>query len=458
MRAPWIAVLAVACAASGCSAAGGAGHGAPAGERRAIVVSIDGLMPAVYTAPDAHGLAVPTLRAMVRGGAWARSARSVMPAVTYPAHTTMATGVEPGAHGIVGNRAFDPLERNKEGWRWYAEDIRAPALWDAVEASGRTAALVSWPVTVGARASFLVPEYWRAGTPEDQKLLRALSTPGLLERVEARFPDLWRRLTPPNVSDEASVDVAVHLIETAAPDLIMIHIWMVDENQHVGGPWSPRARAAIENADRQLARLIAACRRRGVWDQTALFVVSDHGFATAHTVVSLAALLRERGLIAAGPGGVLASWRAAVQSNGGTAYIYLADPGDAEAARMVRELLATLSTGPDAVVRRILEPPAIRALGGDPTAALAVEAADGFVFADGVGLPWRRPATSPGQHGYAPDRESMRASFLAYGPGVRAAELGDVSLTDVAPTVAGWLGLRMPRAAGRAIGLAAATR
>lgn len=425
----------------------------PPARPRAIIVSIDGLMPEAYTAPDRHGLAVPTLRAMVAGGAWATAARSVMPSVTYPAHTTIATGVPPALHGIAGNRAVDPLERNQSGWRWYSEEIRVPTLWQVVEGAGRSAALINWPVTVGARARFVVPEFWRAGTADDQKLLRALSTPGLLERVEARFPDLWQKLTPPDVADAASIDIAVHLIEASRPDLIMVHIWVVDDMQHQHGPWSPRARAAIEEADRQLARLIAACRRSRTWDETALVVVSDHGFATAHTLVKLGALLRERGLVRVDAAGKPTRWRAAVQSNDGMAYLYLADPGDRAAAAELRALLASLASGPDAVLRRVLEPEEIRRLGGDPAAALAVEAADGFTFADGVAGPWRRPVTSVGQHGYGPDRAAMQASFLAYGPGVRRAALGRVSLEDVAPTAAAWLGVRLERARGRDLDL-----
>ena len=32
---------------------------------RLVVVSVDGLMPDAYLDPDAHGLAIPTLRALV---------------------------------------------------------------------------------------------------------------------------------------------------------------------------------------------------------------------------------------------------------------------------------------------------------------------------------------------------------------------------------------------------------
>jgi predicted AlkP superfamily pyrophosphatase or phosphodiesterase len=425
--------------------------------RRMIVVSIDGLMPESYRTPDQYGLRVPTLRSMVATGASASLAATVMPAVTYPAHTTIATGVSPGVHGILSNRAFDPLERNQDGWRWYSEDIRVPTIWDAVAAAGRVTALVHWPVTVGAKASFLVPEYWRAGTVEDQKLLRAMATPGLLDAVETRFPDLWRKLTPPDVKDEASVDIGVHLIETAAPDLLMIHIWMVDEMQHRHGPWSSEAIAAIEEADRQLQRLITACQRAGLWEDTALLVVSDHGFAraTTKTVVRPAVLLAERGLIERGPEGKVTNWKAAVQANGGTAYVYVADPDDPILARAARDALEPLLSGPEPVVRRVLTHDQIIALGGDSKASFAIEAADGFSFSDGTTGPLRAAASSPGQHGWAPDHASMHASFLAVGPKVTRADLGAVNLTDVAPTVARWLGVALPTAATAGINLTA---
>src|SRR5215510_16411957 len=95
---------------------------------RVVVISIDGLMPDAYLDPDGHGLAVPTLRALVAGGAAAR-VRGVMPTVTYPSHTTMVTGVPPRVHGIVSNQPLDPLGKNHDGWRWYAEDIRVPTLY-----------------------------------------------------------------------------------------------------------------------------------------------------------------------------------------------------------------------------------------------------------------------------------------------------------------------------------------
>ena len=62
----------------------------------------------------------------------------VIPTVTYPSHTTLVTGVWPAKHGIYANTTFDPLQKNYQGWYWYAEDIHVPTLWDAAREAGRT--------------------------------------------------------------------------------------------------------------------------------------------------------------------------------------------------------------------------------------------------------------------------------------------------------------------------------
>lgn len=421
-------------------------------QRIAIVVSVDGLLPEAYTTPDAHGLAVPTLRAAVASGAWARSVTTVMPSVTYPAHITLSTGAPPAVHGIVSNKAFDPLEKNDKGWRWYAEDIRARTLWDAAGAAGKTAGLVQWPVTVGARARFLVPEFWRARNEEDLKLLRALSTPGLLEAAERRFPALWKHADlAEGFVDESTVDVAVYMLESGPPDLLMIHLPDVDGAEHDQGAWSAEAKAAMEVADRQIARLVETCRARGLWERTALFIVSDHGMAASVTELRPMVLFREAGLVDVdAASGAPTAWRAAIQANGGTAYVYLKVRGDRATGDRVRAILAphAAAGGP---IRRVMEPAEVARLGGDPEAFLALEAADGFVFQEGVAGTWQKPSGSRGHHGWAPDQAPMNASFLAFGPGVRGVALGDIAMTDVAPTVAAWLGLALPDATGRAL-------
>jgi predicted AlkP superfamily pyrophosphatase or phosphodiesterase len=424
----------------------------PAPDRHVIVVSIDGLMPASYLDPDAHGLEVPTLRAMRAGGAYAEGVMSVLPTVTYPAHTSIATGAWPATHGIGTNTVFDPLEKNLNGWYWYAEDIAVPTIWDAAREAGLRTALINWPVTVGARATALVPEYWRAGTEDDAKLARAMSTPGLLDAVQERFPDLWDRFTPPHVADAASVDVAVHLLETAAPNLMLVHTWMVDEYQHRSGPWSDQARARIETADAQLARLIEAAQRAGIWERTTIVVVSDHGFVAVDTTLRPGALVKEHDLVTLDDAGKVIDWRVGFIASAGTTFFYLKDEGDTEALARLQRVLTPMASGEGATLRTVYDRDAIRELRGDPTAVLAVEAADGHAFAGGYDGPWISPGHK-GQHGFDPRRPEMQAALLIYGPGIAPGVIPDARLVDVAPTIAGWLELDLPTAEGRPLAM-----
>src|SRR5262249_8946978 len=137
-------IVLVAAACGGARAPDGAPPAAPPGAGRVVVGSVDGLMPDAYLDPAAHRLSIPTPRPRVARGAAGR-VRGVMPTVTYPSHTTMVTGVPPRMHGIVTNRPLDPLSKNFDGWRWYAEDIAVPTLYQAVEAQHRAAALIVWP-------------------------------------------------------------------------------------------------------------------------------------------------------------------------------------------------------------------------------------------------------------------------------------------------------------------------
>ena len=418
-----------------------------------IIVSIDGLMPAAYISPDTYGLKVPTLREAVRNGAWSEGARSVFPSITYPAHATIATGADPGVHGIMSNLAFDPLGKNRQGWRWYASDIRAPTLWDAARARGLSAALVWWPTTVGARADAVVPEYWRAAVEEDVKLLRALATPGLLDAVAARFPTFAAGFTPPALKDEALTDIAVHALDALKPHLVMLHLPRVDHEEHTSGPFSDQVNTVIEAADQQLARLIAAAKNAGTWNETALIVLSDHGFARISRRVRPGTLLQENNLVTIEQNRVT-DWKAAIMVTAASAYIYVKDAADAATRKKLLEIFPPLQHKADSGIRRVYRQEEIRAKGGDPAAFLALEAAEGFEIAGGYRGNYISPSFNLGTHGYDPERPEMLASLLIYGPSIVPGKIKQARLIDVAPTVARWLGLNLEKAQGKALPVA----
>jgi predicted AlkP superfamily pyrophosphatase or phosphodiesterase len=414
-----------------------------------ILVSVDGMMPDTYVHPDAHGLKIPTLRAIVRQGSSSEGVFGVFPTVTYPSHTSMVTGVNPGTHGIITNAAWDPLGNLHGAWRWYAEDIRVPTLWDAARAKGLTTALVFWPVTVGAKASAVVPEFWRQvpGSVEDAKLNFAISTPGLLDVVAKHFPNFRAKFVPPRAEDEALTDVAVHVIEALKPNLLLLHIADVDHLEHEDGPFTGRVLPALETADEQIARVIGAAKKAGIWNQTALVVVSDHGFARTAQRVRPGVWLREKGFVKV-EDRTIVEWRAYCLASSGSAYVYVKDPDDRETRKALLEMFQQAAAKADSGIRRVLTHEQIVRVGGDPDAFLALEAAEGWAITGGVVGDAISPAIEAAEHGYPPERPEMRSSLLVYGPAIGHSKIENARMIDIAPTIARWLGLKLEKTEG----------
>ncbi len=441
----WLFTLVLACTSP--HAPEHANHRLPPGKiQHVIVVSVDGLMPAAYLEPDAHGLAVPTLRKLAASGARAVDGMSsAFPTVTYPSHTSMVTGVWPARHGIYTNRPLDPKDEDLGGWRWYAEDIQHETIWRLAERAGYPVAMVWWPVTVGADVTWRAPEYWRARDDNDRKLERALATPGWLEAVARDTPDFWKRFGPPDVDDSALMDITTHVIEHHQPTLLFVHLVEVDKMQHDFGVWSPEARAAIEKEDGLLAKLTATIAKSGHAGDTSLVVLSDHGFLDAPRMVEPCVTLRDAGLVTTGAGGHVSSWRVAMNNSGGEAYFYLAE---AEPPSTLETLRSALD-GKEGI-ERVYSRQEIAELGGDPHAALAIEAKPGYQLGsscsgDYVGGKPHYPAT----HGYDPRRPELKASLVITGPTVTPRDIHGARVVDVAPTIAGWLGIDMRDVDGR---------
>lgn len=422
--------------------------------RHLIIISIDSLMPEAYLHPDAHGLKIPNLREIVRNGAYSTGARTVMPALTYPAHTSLVTGVNPGTHGIINNRIDDPKGSGAEYLRWYTEDIRVPTLYQVAKAKGLRVGLIYWPVTVGAKVDAIVPEFWRGedGNLEDRKLSRAMSTPGLLDAVVKRFPDFYNGFAPPRVEDPPSASVAVYLLETLKPHLLLLHMFEVDHRTHNEGIFSEKAKEAIEIADAQIGRVIDAAKRAGTWSSTILAIVSDHGMDPYQRRVRPGVWLKDAGLVTLDKSNKVTESKVWVTTMSGSAYIYINDENDANTKQQLLTLFRERMAGPNARVARIFSREEIKTMGGDGRAFLAIEAPDGIDYSWGYsGDVEYGNYTNRAHHGHSPDVPAMNSSMLFYGPSIAPGVIEGARIIDFAPTVAPWLGLKMEKSEGHAL-------
>jgi predicted AlkP superfamily pyrophosphatase or phosphodiesterase len=415
-----------------------------------VMISVDGMRPDYITQADAHGAKVPNLRRFLKEGTYAEGVVGVVPTVTYPSHTTLVTGVWPAKHGILANTTFDPLRQNEEGWYWYTEDIRVPTLWDVAAAAGRTTASIQWPVTVGAHITWNIPEYWRTNTPDDAKLLRALSTRGLLEEAGAELGEFRSGTDTSAKGDEILGRYAEWILEKKHPALLTLHLSALDHIQHQTGPFSPEDITVLESIDATVGRIRATAEKVAP-GQTYIAIVSDHGFVRTDEQLDLFPLFSEAKLITVNEKGKITDWKAIPWPTGGSASIVLKDPGDSATLSQVRELLAKVASDPANGIDRILEAEELRKRGGYPTASFFVGLKPGWrtgAALDGPVLS-KLPKVG-GTHGAMPDLPDLHASFFLIGPGVPASKsLGTIDMRDVAPTLAHEVGLALPSADGK---------
>lgn len=413
-----------------------------------VLISIDGLKPDYVLEADRHGLKIPNLRRFVKEGSFASVVTGVTPTVTYPSHVTLVTGVSPAKHGIYANTPFDPFTKNQSGWNWYAEDIRVPTLWEACAQAGLKTASVDWPVSVSAKIDFNIVQIWRAATPEDRKLIRALSTPGLLteaERAIGNYPEGYDYTVE---ADKRRAAFNVYLLEKKRPAFLTTYFAGLDEVEHAHGPDSPEAYAALEEIDALVGQVRAAAEKLGN-GKAVVAVASDHGFSPISKALNLNAALREAGLIELEAGKVK-SWRAITWNSGGMAAVMLKDKNDEDARRKTREILQRLAADPSSGLFKFYEGEAALKLGGFPEAAFIIGTKPGVYVGGGFDLPVIRNIKPGGGHGFLAELAEMDSSFFIAGTGISAGKnLGRIDMRDIAPTLAGLLGVKLTTAEGR---------
>lgn len=194
----------------------------------AVLFSVDGMRPDGMLQAE-----TPTIDRLMAEGACTLKARSVMPSVTLPCHTSMLRGVDVTRHGITTNQ-FMPLARP------------VPSLFD-----------------VAHNAGLRVGSFYNWGPLRDLAEPLSLDVDYMVQ--ESHYPD----------GDGHVADAAVEHISKGGFDLLFVYFGFTDTCGHDYGWMSEPYLDAISNADRCIGRVLEAIAN-GEREWIAL-VMSDHG-------------------------------------------------------------------------------------------------------------------------------------------------------------------------------------
>ena len=453
----WAALMICCCSLSECAVAETtSAETTKRAERLVMLVSIDGL--GGYYLDDAKA-EMPTLRRLAAEGVRAAGMKASAPTVTWPNHTTMMTGVHPARHGVLGNNYLDRATRRKVTLLWdpvldMAEIVRAPTIFDVAKERGMTTAAVRWPATRNAGTlDWNVPD---VGTYEH---LRQFSTPVLHDALRAAGVELdgdaddprGQKFTPTDVN---WTKVMRHVLREHRPELALFHLVDVDHIEHADGPRSREAYAAIKQADEHL-RMVVDDAKELYPGGVSVVVVSDHGFSPIVRGILPNVVLREAGLIEENDGEVVGG-DVEVVGQGGSALVYvLDDVRRVEIVDKIKQAFAEVE-GVDKVV-------GVEEFGAygipdpqdDPHAPdVILFAGMGYNFGDTTAgaIPFEVKPERKGSHGHDPNLPELKATFVAWGKGVRrGVEIPEVENTCVAPTLARLLGIEMAGCDGAAV-------
>jgi predicted AlkP superfamily pyrophosphatase or phosphodiesterase len=425
--------------------------------KHVVLVSVDGLAASYFDDPRAD---MPTLRQLAKRGARAKGMITSFPSVTWPSHTSLITGVQPARHGVIGNNVWSrkldrPVVYIGDPELTKDEAIKVPTLYDAAHRAGLTCGSVIWPCCNAATSlKWVIPDAGRAD------LHARYTTPGFVEELSKAGIDIsqlgawgWNK-DRSTERDNLYTQVAKYLLQKQQANLVVLHLITPDGVEHAYGPHTPEAYKAVADSDRQIAEIWDALQKPPFAGRSALFVVSDHGFAPYEKFIRPNFVLKELGLIAT-EGDKVVGRKAWCVAQGGSAFIYVLEEGRMKViVDQLKQRFAELEG-----VTSVVEPQDFARLGlprpekNDEAPDLVLMTGPGYSFAETMNIGAVSSAGGQkGNHGHDPAPDYMHATFVAAGTGIKPGVLLDqIDNVDVAPTIARLMGLALTDVDGRAL-------
>ncbi len=257
---------------------------------------------------------LPNMARLMRHGARA-VLQSTIPPITPAAWLSLATGKNPGKHGIV-----DFLQRAPNSYRFRPVDSRSnaePTLWEILSQKGKKVVVYNVPVTYpphevngviisgmdtpGLESEFTYPSYLR------EKIAAAFPDYRIDVQIDWSIEDSWIREWYVSEIDKmlnARLDVLDYLLNEQEWDFFFTVLVAADRLQHIfwryveedlRGEANEHAQAVFSCYEKIDAKIGEISTRLG--EEVTIILVSDHGFGLLSQDVNLNQVLANAGFL-----------------------------------------------------------------------------------------------------------------------------------------------------------------
>jgi predicted AlkP superfamily pyrophosphatase or phosphodiesterase len=395
----------------------------------------------------------PNLAKLIANGASTNRVKSVYPSLTYVVHSSYVTGVYPNKHGVFHNNPFQPFEpENDQEWHWFRRNIKTPTIYEAARKKGLKTAGILWPVTGNAKIHYNIPEI-KAIKNENQaiKILKSGSKLYTLA-MELKYGKVRQGIAQPYLDNFITL-CAADTIKRKQPNLLFMHLIDLDDSKHLYGTKGIHIEEVLERMDRRIGEIVQAVEDTGIMDETTFIIVGDHGQLDVRYKVHLNKLFFDNNLIYEEKG--VLKWRAYVQGAGGAAYLHVQEGDElakATALTLLEEGMKKGKYGIEAIYKK----KDLQRLHVDDSYGYMIEAKEGYCFEDDYKkdpvIDLHAIGKKYATHGYSPEKANYTSNLIISGNTIKTGvNIGEVSVVDIAPTIAHILEIPFGKTDGRTL-------
>jgi len=270
--------------------------------KRVLIIGLDGASWDLLT-PWIKEKKLPTLEKLMKNGIYGKL-ESVIPSLSAPAWTSLATGKNPGKHGI-----FDFV--TSDGRIVNSNDVKEERVWNILSKNGFSCCVINFPITYPPQkingcmiSSFLTPPGREDFTYPSFliKMLKKYDYKIDLEFEKYKLPKDVDRIKKyylrfellREIYDivEKRFEISIKLMRVKNWDFFIIVLKMTDSICHLFWDRKDILLEFFKKLDKYIKKTIQEFEKNG--DDCFTFVISDHGFGPAPTrCINLYPLLKD---------------------------------------------------------------------------------------------------------------------------------------------------------------------